>query len=155
MTDFTLERLAHDAVSTHSQILGSNGLSAICQSIERQKEGGVHPRIPPGRYPLIRRAIGATHFDHPPHNFPIKYAPWYKGIIEIANVPGRSSIEIHPANWASQLEGCVAPCQSFHHDDDTGWTGVSSVAAWITLYEHYLYPAIEAGDAHLIVRDLD
>lgn len=27
----------------------------------------------------------------------------------VNNVPGRSEIEIHPANFAAQLEGCIAP----------------------------------------------
>ena len=28
----------------------------------------------------------------------------------VLNVPGRSSIEFHPANNTSQLQGCIAPC---------------------------------------------
>jgi hypothetical protein len=31
---------------------------------------------------------------------------WYS----LLNVKGRSHIEIHPANKASQLEGCISPC---------------------------------------------
>ncbi len=31
---------------------------------------------------------------------------WYK----LREVTGRSFIEIHPANKANQLEGCIAPC---------------------------------------------
>lgn len=29
-------------------------------------------------------------------------------LYEVADVPGRSGIRIHAANWASQLEGCIA-----------------------------------------------
>lgn len=30
----------------------------------------------------------------------------------VTNVTGRSHIEIHPANYVHQLEGCIAPCLS-------------------------------------------
>ena len=33
-----------------------------------------------------------------------KYGPCY----QVTNVPGRSHILIHPANWAHQLLGCIA-----------------------------------------------
>lgn len=32
-----------------------------------------------------------------------------QNVILLENVPGRSFIEMHIANWASQLEGCIAP----------------------------------------------
>ncbi|MFC4699373.1 DUF5675 family protein [Glaciecola siphonariae] len=32
---------------------------------------------------------------------------------ELQNVPGRTHIEIHPANKVEQLEGCLAPCMNF------------------------------------------
>lgn len=33
----------------------------------------------------------------------------YKDVWEIMDVPNRSAILIHQANWARQLEGCIAP----------------------------------------------
>ncbi|MFL1404204.1 DUF5675 family protein [Marinobacter sp. M1N3S26] len=32
---------------------------------------------------------------------------------EVVNVPGRSYIMLHPANWPDQLEGCIAPGLGF------------------------------------------
>jgi hypothetical protein len=37
------------------------------------------------------------------------FSPHFNKIMPILlNVPGRSEIRIHPANWPSQLEGCIA-----------------------------------------------
>lgn len=37
-------------------------------------------------------------------------SPRFKMIVPLLqNVPGRSMIEIHPANWFHELEGCIAP----------------------------------------------
>lgn len=150
MTEFTLERLAHDDKSTHSQFLSENGLTPLCHAIERAVTGD-HPRIVSGRYKLRRRPFGESHFDAKLRSS----WPWYCGIIEVTGVAGRSAIEIHPANWASELRGCIAPCHSAVHDADKGWTGVSSKNALATLYRDYLYPALDNGDTFLIVRDLD
>lgn len=151
MIDFTLERLAHDAQSTHSQFLAPNGITSLCHAIERAKDGQDHQRIASGRYKLVKRPFGASHFDAALKAF----FPQYTGIIEIANVPSRSNIEIHPANKFSDLLGCVAPCQSAYHDPVGGWIGVSSRSALANLYRDHFYPAIDAGDTFLIVRDLD
>lgn len=166
MTEFFLERLAHDAVSSHSQFMAADGVTVLCQSVERSKGGQDHPRIPPGRFRLIRRQMGPafTRFDRPPKNFPATFAPWYKGIIEVFGVPGRGSILIHPANNAvrivagvmePELLGCIAPAMAISHDITLGWTGSSSRDAWSALYQHHLYPALDAGDTFLVVRDLD
>lgn len=32
----------------------------------------------------------------------------HREVLLLHDVPGRTMIEIHPANWASQLEGCIA-----------------------------------------------
>ncbi len=34
---------------------------------------------------------------------------------QLQNVPGRTAIEVHPANLVSQLEGCIALGYSIHH----------------------------------------
>ncbi len=48
--------------------------------------------VPPGSYIVDRDKTGRFK--------------WYK----LREVTGRSFIEIHPANKANQLEGCIAPC---------------------------------------------
>jgi len=79
---------------------GTNGVlmhggKAICKTIElpwRHNRRWVSC-IPEGRYRLIRR----EHFKHGDQ-------------LEVANVPDRSGILIHPANFAiTELQGCIAP----------------------------------------------
>lgn len=48
--------------------------------------------IPPGQYKLIHRS-----------------SPKYGNHLHVLDVPGRSYILIHPANYVSQLRGCIAP----------------------------------------------
>lgn len=48
--------------------------------------------IPPGQYRLLHRS-----------------SPKYANHLHVLDVPGRSYILIHPANYVSQLRGCIAP----------------------------------------------
>ncbi|HEX7767080.1 MAG TPA: DUF5675 family protein [Nitrospira sp.] len=50
-----------------------------------------HPAIPAGTYPVV---IGYS-------------VKWQRQVPHINNVPGRSNIEIHPLNSASQSLGCI------------------------------------------------
>jgi len=54
--------------------------------------------IPPGLYPL-----------DPYHESP----RFGDDCIAVNDVPGRTNILMHPANWASQLRGCIALGNSF------------------------------------------
>ena len=67
--------------------------SHLCYTVERQ-ETGDHPRIADGTYTF-------NSFQSP-----TKGNVWLRDD-EAAN-DGRSMIEIHAANWATQLLGCVA-----------------------------------------------
>lgn len=68
--------------------------SYACVTIERPFSGD-HPCIPPGDYDVDWTDDGR----HPEHN------PCY----EVMNVPGRTAILIHLANWYQELLGCIAP----------------------------------------------
>lgn len=70
-----------------------------CFTIERSKDDPDHPCIPEGEYEVLLVPPG----EHLAKIFDYTLFP------EIQNVPGRSGIFIHPANYASQLEGCIAP----------------------------------------------
>ena len=79
---------------------GTNGLLTVggrkvCNTIElpwRDNQRNVSC-IPEGRYPLRKR-----------------YSERFKWHIEIEDVPDRSSILFHPANYAlGELRGCIAP----------------------------------------------
>lgn len=64
-------------------------------TVERPSTGD-HPCIPAGTYPW-RKFIS-------PHNGPC---------LLLENVPDRSMIEIHSANFMLQLKGCIAPGKQF------------------------------------------
>lgn len=64
-------------------------------SLERPLTGD-HPAIPVGQYFL---SLG-THHAGQPDAYPCYW---------VGDVPGRSAIQIHKANAASQLQGCIAP----------------------------------------------
>ena len=53
--------------------------------------------IPPGKYKWKRYLSPHRGFE----------------VILLENVPGRNFIEIHPANYVSQLRGCIAPGLTF------------------------------------------
>lgn len=63
---------------------------------------GEHPCIPAGTYGLT---LG-THHAGQPDAYPCYW---------LQDVPGRSAIEIHVANYAFQLEGCLAPGEQITH----------------------------------------
>lgn len=66
-----------------------------CRTLERSADGD-HPCIPAGTYEVV------LDFHHPgdPKGYPCP---------ELRGVPDRSEIQIHVANRADQLRGCIAP----------------------------------------------
>lgn len=68
--------------------------------------------VPEGEYPLQLRRSGVVERT--------TNAEYLRGW-EIADVPGRTYIMIHVANYPSQLEGCVAPGQrEVTHEGEPG-----------------------------------
>lgn len=53
----------------------------------------------------------------------------YTGYPELQAVPGRTEIIIHPANWVHQIQGCIAPGDSFRVNASSVSVG-SSRLAW-------------------------
>ena len=43
-----------------------------------------------------------------------------KKTYRLVDVPGRDGVLIHPANFAKQLKGCIAPCKAFTDLDNDG-----------------------------------
>lgn len=70
--------------------LSMNG-QFLCFTVERPKDG-LFPCIPADEYDV-------TEYHSPKHGL-----VWL-----LHDVPGRSMIEIHVANRASELKGCIAP----------------------------------------------
>lgn len=85
-----------------------------CVTAERPKTADAHPCIPCGVYDC--RPVVSPHFYSIGSDF-----GFGRGVVyEVKNVPGRTNILIHPANWPVpiktdkdpvhlQLQGCIAP----------------------------------------------
>jgi len=103
---FTLKRIANGPNSTAGELLAPDGRK-LCATLERawlhNKRG--ESRIPSGTFPLRLKKIGDSRFDE---HYRKQFGDRHQGMIEIDAVPGRDEILIHMANWAHQLEGCVA-----------------------------------------------
>ena len=56
--------------------------------------------------------IENTQYNIEPNTYLINeyMSPRNGKCILLMNVPEHSYIEVHPANWAKQLKGCIAPC---------------------------------------------
>lgn len=89
---FTIKRIYKDK-GTQGKLYHNNQL--FCYTIERPKTGE-YPCIPEGTYK-------ATRYDSPKHG----PDTW-----QLENVPNRSHIQFHVANYPSELLGCIAPGMS-------------------------------------------
>ena len=124
MTEFRLIRTYHPD--------GTNGVlkqggKTICKTIELHWRNNLRwvSCIPEGRYRLIRR----QHFRHGDQ-------------LAVANVPDRSAILIHPANFAvTELQGCIAPVTKCVAPGK----GIFSRVA-LDRIKAIAYPALEAGE---------
>ncbi len=88
--------------------------------------------IPTGTYKLILSR--SNRFSGRP------WAEKFSGLVpEIVGVKGYAGVRIHPANDATELEGCIAP-----GDNKVKGGVINSVARYTELMK-YLYPAWIAG----------
>lgn len=141
MTAIILNRLRHDANATLGALYLPGPLFK-CWTLERAWADNA-PNvscIPAGEYPLrLRSDLGWSKKLGRP-------------VVEIFDVPGRSLILFHPANWWWQLEGCVAPGLT-EARDETGGLAVSSSGAALALIEPHLAEAAERGGRILITDE--
>jgi hypothetical protein len=151
MHTFTLARRAGDGMSTSSDWLGEDG-AVLCPSLERGRDMADHPRIPQGLYPLVLRHEGGLDA-----RYRARFGAFHKGIVQIANVPGRAFIEFHIANTIEELLGCIAPATAMvapEKSPDGHWQAFASEAAYARVYP-VLVSAIANGGAQLTVEDHD
>lgn len=97
MSDYRIQRTQQDGYATFGDFFRPDGtrISRTCELPNADNPTG-HRCIIAGRF-LCRRRWSAKHGCE---------------VFEITGVPGRTDIEIHPANWPFQLLGCVAPGES-------------------------------------------
>jgi hypothetical protein len=97
-------------------------------------EGAAHPCIPGAPGDGIAYDVDWTENVHPKHPF----------CYEIMNVPGRTAILQHSANWIRQLEGCQAPglraeiVEGTYHGQAVKELGVSSSVAALGMLQDKL-----------------
>ncbi len=102
---FTIRRTYEDK-GTRGELLDEEG-NHVCLTIERPRFGD-HPCIPAGTYT-------ASRYDSPKHGEHI----WQ------LDVPDRTNIQFHIANWPHELLGCIAPGLD-RTTSPEGETGVTS-----------------------------
>lgn len=92
MIELPLQRTVHDPHCSLGRLTLPSGL--VLASIERPwvKNAPTVSCIPAGKYKCAWTLSPRFH----------------RKTYEVLDVPGRSGIRIHAANWASQLEGCIA-----------------------------------------------
>ena len=135
---------------TRGVLFGPTGADLLAHTLEPPDAewGAAEPCIPqPGRvgqtYPLRARRVGRW-----PRILRARFGGEFAAAIEVADVPGRSAILIHPGNRASDTRGCILPGLGAAGDAVT-----RSRAAWRRIAAIVL-PAIAAGeDVRLLVTD--
>lgn len=152
-TNFVLQRKAQAQNSTWGEFRDPTN-RLIATILERGAVMPDHPRIPAGRYKLIHKP-GGSKFDA---RYKARFPKWFRGMIEVADVPGRSEILIHTANRYTDLLGCLGTGEG--KPDGTIEVGGefqippgTSMTAFESLYP-LLYKAIDKGGAWLDVRDI-
>lgn len=90
---YTLRRYKTGDDGTFGRLYDEQG-AQLCVTVERSKKGA-YPCIAPGVYEFYQ------------YNSPTKGDVWLRD--DEAAEDGRHMIEIHAANWARELKGCIAP----------------------------------------------
>ncbi len=141
---FTLRRLSEDHRATLGELLDADG-RPLCGTLENRWLSN-KPRvscIPPGIYPLRLRKEGGWH-----KRLGERFPDIHKGAIEIADVPGRSYILIHPGNTHKDTLGCILPGNEgiWATDDRQPGEPVAMLAVtYSALAYRRIYPALLAA----------
>jgi hypothetical protein len=141
---FTLRRLSEDHRATLGELLDADG-KHLCHTLENRWLGN-KPRvscIPPGVYPLRLRKEGGWN-----KRLGERFPDIHKGAIEIADVPGRSFILIHPGNSHADTLGCVLPGVAGEWPTDNRQPGEPPTMHVVTksaLAYQRVYPALLAA----------
>jgi hypothetical protein len=141
---FTLRRLSEDHRATLGELLDADG-KHLCHVLENRWLGN-KPRvscIPPGIYPLRLRKEGGWN-----KRLAERFPNIHKGAIEIADVPGRSFILIHPGNSHADTLGCVLPGVAGEWPTDNRQPGEPPTMRVVTksaLAYQRVYPALLAA----------
>ena len=99
-----LQRFAYAPDGTFGRIhLPGSQVLFTCERPWRNNQNDVSC-IPDGVYTLKKRRSGVVERS--------SVGDYVEGW-EVTNVPGRTFIMLHPANWPHELEGCIAPGKNY------------------------------------------
>lgn len=112
-----LRREDGDGFSTLGK-LSVPGIAPIIYTLERAKVFAEHPRIPAGIYALELKPLGTSHFDARMTALMESIGQEHHGMVRLKNVPGRTDILIHIANYWHELLGCIAVGLGHQHGID-------------------------------------
>lgn len=62
---------------------------------------------------------GTYLYKRVPTNMQSVHKAGYSETFEVQGVPGRTLIRVHPANWAHELQGCMATGSAYGYINDT------------------------------------
>jgi hypothetical protein len=103
-----LERYIHDKGFTIGRLLSGSDRVLVCYMVERAATGE-HPRIPCGTYECVEYVSGRIKRAKIAQGMSVADAEVVARVWLLKDVPGRKWIEIHTANIAEELLGCLAP----------------------------------------------
>lgn len=149
MMSFSLARRGETPLSTWGELLDLTG-ERLCFSLERGAKNPDHVRIPAGTYKLDRKPLGASEFDSA---FKALLGKTYKGILWLPDIPGRTNIELHTANWISELLGCISTASVIAKDTSGSYMAAFSKDAYRHIYP-MISDAIDTGGAQLTITDI-
>lgn len=143
--------MAQTPRSTRGFLWTPNGVGKIAEILERgaaNPDG--HPRIPAGTYNIGIRDFGESEFDKSLASI----VTGYRGIPQVLDVPGRTSIEIHPANWVTELLGCLATGFSLNSQPGGDYyvPPGTSRTAFASVYGHII-GAVDSGGAAIEILE--
>lgn len=134
--DYTIGRFLVNGVRFHESLEDPDrGLDSSMglDKIKAIKIAG-QTAIPTGTY-KVTMSVSPKYKDH-------SWAKKYGGLVpEIIGVPGYSGVRIHPANNASEIEGCIAV-----GENKVRGGVINSQKTYCELMDKYLMPAWEAGE---------
>jgi len=117
MLRIVLTRHFQTAQATYGSLIVQDGakvlFSSVCLELPWKDNQARVSCIPEGEYDIV-----------------LEYSPAFKiDLWEIKGVPGRSECKIHTANYARQLNGCIAPGKTISDIDTDGIFDVTSSEA--------------------------
>ena len=148
MIAFTLKRLREDKnkLSTLGALFDDEGRQ-LCWTLENgwQQNQRQVSRIPAGVYPLKVRKYGGWH-----ERLSKRFPGLHQGSIELADVPNRSAILIHPGNWHTDTLGCILPGKERGHGADRAFAVFQSNDAYREIYPALLAAALKGESLEVL-----